>query len=112
MIEQFPFENPFDFAILNGKVSAAINRKLSRIFARMVEITPRTVDSPFFLTINHGFTANQFAILKTKIEPIDKFGTPAFFHNKKRTNLISFKPKPVKGKTFHRKQDIEKALQG
>jgi hypothetical protein len=41
MIEQFKFDIRLIFAILNGKVSAAINRKLSRNFRQNgVEITP------------------------------------------------------------------------
>lgn len=41
MIEQFSFDIQLIFAILNGKVSAAINRKLSRNFRQNgVEITP------------------------------------------------------------------------
>ncbi len=41
MIEQFNFDIQLIFAILNGKVSAAINRKLSRNFRQNgVEITP------------------------------------------------------------------------
>ncbi len=41
MIEQFSFDIQLIFAILNGKVSAAINRKLSRNFRQNgVDITP------------------------------------------------------------------------
>ena len=41
MIEQFNFDIQLIFAILNGKVSAAINRKLSRNFRQNgLEITP------------------------------------------------------------------------
>ena len=41
MIEQFNFDIQLIFAILNGKVSAAINRKLSRNFRlNDMEITP------------------------------------------------------------------------
>lgn len=36
MIEQFNFDIQLIFAILNGKVSAAINRKLSRNFRQTV----------------------------------------------------------------------------
>lgn len=40
MIEQFNFDIQLIFAILNGKVSAAINRKLSRNFRQNgMEIT-------------------------------------------------------------------------
>ena len=40
MIEQFNFDIRLIFAILNGKVSAAINRKLSRNFRQNgLEIT-------------------------------------------------------------------------
>ena len=49
MIEQFSFDIQLIFAILNGKVSAAINRKLSRNFRQNgVAKYPRTVDSPSF----------------------------------------------------------------
>lgn len=47
MIEQFSFDIQLIFAILNGKVSAAINRKLSRNF-RQNGVETRTVDSPSF----------------------------------------------------------------
>lgn len=41
MIEQFNFDIQLIFAILNGKVSAAINRKLSRNFRQNgMDITP------------------------------------------------------------------------
>lgn len=41
MIEQFNFDIQLIFAILNGKVSAAINRKLIRNFRlNDMEITP------------------------------------------------------------------------
>ena len=41
MIEQFNFDIQLIFAILNGKVSAAINRKLNRNFRQNgLEITP------------------------------------------------------------------------
>ena len=44
MIEQFNFDIRLIFAILNGKVSAAINRKLSRNFRQNgLEITPEQI---------------------------------------------------------------------
>ena len=50
MIEQFNFDIRLIFAILNGKVSAAINRKLSRNFRQNgLEIPPRTMDGPHLL---------------------------------------------------------------
>ena len=50
MIEQFNFDIRLIFAILNGKVSAAINRKLSRNFRQNgLEITPGAVDCPHLL---------------------------------------------------------------
>ena len=49
MIEQFNFDIQLIFAILNGKVSAAINRKLSRNFRlNDMEITVLAV---LFLTV-------------------------------------------------------------
>ncbi len=49
MIEQFSFDIQLIFAILNGKVSAAINRKLSRNFRQNgVEITPEQWTVLFF----------------------------------------------------------------
>ena len=39
MIEQFNFDIRLIFAILNGKVSAAINRKLSRNFRQNGSLT-------------------------------------------------------------------------
>ena len=50
MIEQFNFDIRLIFAILNGKVSAAINRKLYRNFRQNgLEISTRTMDGTHFL---------------------------------------------------------------
>ena len=50
MIEQFNFDIRLIFAILNGKVSAAINRKLSRNFRQNgLEITRNNGLSSSFL---------------------------------------------------------------
>ena len=49
MIEQFNFDIRLIFAILNGKVSAAINRKLYRNFRQNgLEISPGTMDGTHF----------------------------------------------------------------
>ncbi len=48
MIEQFNFDIRLIFAILNGKVSAAINRKLCRNFARTVWKLLRNSGQSFF----------------------------------------------------------------
>ena len=49
MIEQFNFDIRLIFAILNGKVSAAINRKLYRNFRQNgLENQSRTMDGTHF----------------------------------------------------------------
>ena len=48
MIEQFNFDIRLIFAILNGKVSAAINRKLYRNFRQNGWKSARTMDGTHF----------------------------------------------------------------
>ena len=60
MIEQFSFDIQLIFAILNGKVSAAINRKLSRNFRQNgVEITPEQWTVLLFLWEKDGVTQQE-----------------------------------------------------
>ena len=84
MIEQFSFDIQLIFAILNGKVSAAINRKLSRNFRQNgVEITPEQWTVLLFLWEKDGVTQHN-----------------SFDQNRQRIGRQS---------TFHRKQDIERS---
>ena len=60
MIEQFNFDIRLIFAILNGKVSAAINRKLSRNFRQNgLEITPEQWTVLIFLWEKDGVTQQE-----------------------------------------------------
>lgn len=57
MIEQFNFDIRLIFAILNGKVSAAINRKLYRNFRQNgLEISPSNGQFLFFYGKRRRYT--------------------------------------------------------
>ena len=66
MIEQFNFDIRLIFAILNGKVSAAINRKLSRNFRQNgLEITPEQWTVLIFHSLlKYGFFAKIISLVK------------------------------------------------
>ena len=92
MIEQFSFDIQLIFAILNGKVSAAINRKLSRNFRQNgVEITPEQWTVLLFLWEKDGVTQQELCNATFKDKP-------------SMTRLIDNMES-----TFHRKQDIERS---
>ena len=60
MIEQFNFDIRLIFAILNGKVSAAINRKLYRNFRQNgLEISPEQWTVLIFLWEKDGVTQQE-----------------------------------------------------
>ena len=60
MIEQFNFDIRLIFAILNGKVSAAINRKLYRNFRQGgLEISPEQWTVLIFLWEKDGVTQQE-----------------------------------------------------
>ena len=99
MIEQFNFDIQLIFAILNGKVSAAINRKLLRNF-RMngLDITPEQWTVLIFLWEKDGVTQQELcnATFKDKpsmtrlIDNMEKQHLVVRISDKKdrRTNLI------------------------
>ena len=70
MIEQFNFDIRLIFAILNGKVSAAINRKLSRNFRQNgLEITPEQWTVLIFLWEKDGVTQQELCNATFKDKP-------------------------------------------
>ena len=70
MIEQFNFDIQLIFAILNGKVSAAINRKLSRNFRKIgLEITPEQWTVLIFLWKKDGVTQQELCNATFKDKP-------------------------------------------
>ena len=70
MIEQFNFDIRLIFAILNGKVSAAINRKLSRNFRQNdLEITPEQWTVLIFLWEKDGVTQQELCMQPLKTNP-------------------------------------------
>ena len=70
MIEQFSFDIQLIFAILNGKVSAAINRKLSRNFRQNgMEITPEQWTVLLFLWEKDGVTQQELCNATFKDKP-------------------------------------------
>ena len=99
MIEQFNFDIQLIFAILNGKVSAAINRKLIRNFRlNGLEITPEQWTVLIFLWEKDGVTQQELcnATFKDKpsmtrlIDNMEKQHLVVRISDKKdrRTNLI------------------------
>jgi DNA-binding MarR family transcriptional regulator len=99
MIEQFNFDIQLIFAILNGKVSAAINRKLSRNFRQNnLEISPEQWTVLIFLWEKDGVTQQELcnATFKDKpsmtrlIDNMEKQHLVVRISDKKdrRTNLI------------------------
>jgi DNA-binding MarR family transcriptional regulator len=99
MTEQFNFDIRLIFAILNGKVSAAINRKLYRNFRQGgLEITPEQWTVLIFLWEKDGVTQQELcnATFKDKpsmtrlIDNMEKVHLVVRISDKKdrRTNLI------------------------
>ena len=99
MIEQFNFDIQLIFAILNGKVSAAINRKLSRNFRQNnLDISPEQWTVLIFLWEKDGVTQQELcnATFKDKpsmtrlIDNMEKQHLVVRISDKKdrRTNLI------------------------
>ena len=104
MIEQFNFDIRLIFAILNGKVSAAINRKLSRNFRQNgLEITPEQWTVLIFLWEKDGVTQQELcnATFKDKpsmtrlIDNMERQHLVVRISDKKdrRTNLSYFPPR-------------------
>ncbi len=70
MLEQFNFDIQLIFAILNGKVSAAINRKLYRNFRlHSLEITPEQWTVLIFLWKRDGVTQQELCNATFKDKP-------------------------------------------
>jgi len=122
MIEQFSFDIQLIFAILNGKVSAAINRKLSRNFRQNgVEITPEQWTVLLFLWEKDGVTQQELCNATFKDKPsmtrlIDNMERQHLVvriadKRDRRTNLIHLTKtgRELEGKARHRKQDIERS---
>ena len=87
MIEQFNFDIRLIFAILNGKVSAAINRKLYRNFRQNgLEISPEQWTVLIFLWEKDGVTQQELCNATFK----DKPSMTRLIDNMedRRTNLI------------------------
>ena len=85
MIEQFDFDIRLIFAILNGKVSAAINRKLFRNF-RMngVDITPEQWTVLLFLWEKDGVTQQELCNATYR----DKPSMTRLIDNMERLHLV------------------------
>ncbi|MBO4984146.1 MAG: MarR family transcriptional regulator [Bacteroides sp.] len=85
MVEQFKFDIRLIFAILNGKVSAAINRKLYRNF-RMhnIEITPEQWTVLIFLWKKDGVTQQELCNATFK----DKPSMTRLINNMERQHLV------------------------
>ena len=85
MIEQFNFDIRLIFAILNGKVSAAINRKLYRNFRQGgLEISPEQWTVLFFLWEKDGVTQHELCNATFK----DKPSMPRLIDNMERQLLV------------------------
>ena len=85
MIEQFNFDIQLIFAILNGKVSAAINRKLSRNFRQNgLEITPEQWTVLIFLWEKDGVTQQELCNATFK----DKPSMTRLIDNMERQHLV------------------------
>ena len=85
MIEQFNFDMRLIFAILNGKVSAAINRKLSRNFRQNgMEITPEQWTVLIFLWEKDGVTQQELCNATFK----DKPSMTRLIDNMERQHLV------------------------
>ena len=85
MIEQFNFDMRLIFAILNGKVSAAINRKLSRNFRLGgLEITPEQWTVLIFLWEKDGVTQQELCNATFK----DKPSMTRLIDNMERQHLV------------------------
>lgn len=89
MIENFDFDIQLIFAILNGKVSAAINRKLSRNFRlNGIEITPEQWTVLLFLWEKDGVAQQELCNITFK----DKPSITRLINNMEKQNLVVRKP--------------------
>ena len=101
MIEQFNFDIRLIFAILNGKVSAAINRKLYRNFRQGgLEISPEQWTVLIFLWEKDGVTQQELCNATFKDKPsmtrlIDNYGTSASCSSYLRQERPPYQPHPL-----------------
>lgn len=85
MVEQFNFDIQLIFAILNGKVSAAINRKLYRNFRQNgMEISPEQWTVLLFLWKKDGVTQQELCNATFK----DKPSMTRLIDNMERQHLV------------------------
>lgn len=85
MIEQFNFDIQLIFAILNGKVSAAINRKLYRNFRQNgLEISPEQWTVLIYLWEKDGVTQQELCNATFK----DKPSMTRLIDNMERQHLV------------------------
>lgn len=85
MGEQFNFDIRLIFAILNGKVSAAINRKLYRKFRQYnIDITPEQWTVLLYLWEKDGVTQQELCNATFK----DKPSMTRLIDNMERLNLV------------------------
>lgn len=85
MLEQFDFDIQMIFAILNGKVSAAINRKLIRNFRRNgMEITPEQWTVLLFLWEKDGVSQQELCNATFR----DKPSMTRLIDNMERQHLV------------------------
>ena len=84
-MEQFNFDIQLIFAILNGKVSAAINRMLYRNFRKNdIEITPEQWTVLLYLWEKDGVTQQELCNATSK----DKPSMTRLIDNMERLNLV------------------------
>ena len=84
-MEQFSFDIKLIFAILNGKVSAAINRKLYRNFREYnLDITPEQWTVLLFLWEKEGVTQQELCHVTFK----DKPSMTRLINNVEKQNLV------------------------
>ncbi|MBR6285721.1 MAG: MarR family transcriptional regulator [Bacteroidaceae bacterium] len=86
MTEQFNFDIRLIFAILNGKVSAAINRKLNRNFRQNnIDITPEQWTVLIYLWEKDGVTQQELCNATYK----DKPSMTRLIDNMERQDLVT-----------------------
>lgn len=84
-MEQFSFDIKLIFAILNGKASAAINRKLYRNFREYnLDITPEQWTVLLFLWEKEGVTQQELCHVTFK----DKPSMTRLINNMEKQNLV------------------------
>ena len=101
MIEQFNFDIRLIFAILNGKVSAAINRKLYRNFRQNgLEISPEQWTVLIFLWEKDGVTQQELCNATFKDKPSMTRLIDNMEHLTKDLNVLEEKARIIAGQTL------------